>query len=112
MSSLTPFGKICRHLRLERGEKMADMASRLGVTAAYLSSIELGKRRVPVSFPRKICEVYGLDRNWYLALERVRLLSGSTITIDLDRLSDRDKETMVDIAIGLILDKQSDAEVL
>ncbi|ANN71568.1 helix-turn-helix domain-containing protein [Bordetella bronchialis] len=41
---LTPFGLLVRTLRLEAGLTLKNMADALGVTSAYLSSIELGDR--------------------------------------------------------------------
>ena len=42
---LTRFGKRLRTLRIEENQRLKDMADKLGVTAAYLSAVENGKRR-------------------------------------------------------------------
>lgn len=55
------FGKYCRILRLHKYEKQRDMARRLGVSAAYLSSVELGKKAIPANFEKKISVEYELD---------------------------------------------------
>lgn len=44
---MTPFGEKLRQLRCERGLSQKDMAAALGVSAAYLSALEHGKRGVP-----------------------------------------------------------------
>ena len=44
---ITNFGKFLRKLRIDNNEFLKDMAARLGVTVAYLSAIEHGKRDVP-----------------------------------------------------------------
>lgn len=44
---LTRFGKKLRTLPLEKDQRLKDMADELGVTAAYLSAVENGKRSVP-----------------------------------------------------------------
>lgn len=41
---LTPYGLLVRTLRLELGLTLKSMADSMGVTPAYLSSIELGDR--------------------------------------------------------------------
>ena len=41
---LTALGKELRILRISRGELLKDMACKLSITPAYLSSIENGKR--------------------------------------------------------------------
>ena len=41
------FGKFCRRLRIDRGELLADMANRLGVSSAFLSKVENGGKKPP-----------------------------------------------------------------
>jgi transcriptional regulator with XRE-family HTH domain len=43
---LTPFGLCVRKLRLELGLTLKTMADSLGVSSAYLSSIELGDKQL------------------------------------------------------------------
>lgn len=44
---MTPFGKRIRELRREKGVTQKQMADSLGVSAAYLSALEHGRRGVP-----------------------------------------------------------------
>lgn len=44
---MTPFGRRVRELRERRGITLAQMADGLGVTPAYLSALEHGKRGQP-----------------------------------------------------------------
>lgn len=44
---MTPFGERLRALRKARGMRQKDMAKALGVSAAYLSALEHGKRGRP-----------------------------------------------------------------
>ena len=44
---MTPFGDRMRKLRAERGITLKDMAEALGVSSAYLSALEHGKRGRP-----------------------------------------------------------------
>lgn len=46
---MTPFGARLRALRAERGVALKDMADALGVSSAYLSALEHGKRGRPTS---------------------------------------------------------------
>ncbi|QLF68869.1 helix-turn-helix transcriptional regulator [Peteryoungia desertarenae] len=43
----TPFGKALRELRERKGVTQKEMASAIGVSAAYLSALEHGKRGLP-----------------------------------------------------------------
>lgn len=44
---MTPFGRFMRHLRTEKGLLLKDVADMLGVTSAYLSAVEHGKKGQP-----------------------------------------------------------------
>lgn len=44
---MTPFGAKLRALRKDRGVKLTDLAAALGVSPAYLSALEHGKRGRP-----------------------------------------------------------------
>ena len=44
---MTPFGERLRQLRAERGITLKEMAAAIGVSAAYLSALEHGKRGRP-----------------------------------------------------------------
>lgn len=44
---MTPFGLKMRELRAAKGVSQKEMADALGVSAAYLSALEHGKRGVP-----------------------------------------------------------------
>src|SRR4051794_12278246 len=59
---LTEFGKEIRRLRLDNDELLKDMAGRLRVTPAFLSSIESGRKAVPVDFVARISKEYGLTK--------------------------------------------------
>ncbi|MBN9065294.1 MAG: helix-turn-helix transcriptional regulator [Rhizobiales bacterium] len=47
---MTPFGEKVRLLRRERGISQRDMAASIGVSPAYLSALEHGRRGVPIGF--------------------------------------------------------------
>src|SRR5690606_23042443 len=45
--AMTPFGERMRRLRAEKGVTQKEMAEAIGVSAAYLSALEHGRRGVP-----------------------------------------------------------------
>jgi transcriptional regulator with XRE-family HTH domain len=53
---ITLLGKVLRKLRIDKNMLLADMAKKLNVSSAYLSSIELGKREIPQNFEDNICQ--------------------------------------------------------
>lgn len=44
---MTPFGRFMRYIRTEKGLLLKDVANMLGVTSAYLSALEHGKKGQP-----------------------------------------------------------------
>lgn len=80
---MTPFGQRVRDLRDERGMTLAEMAGVLGVTPAYLSALEHGKRGRPTfTLIQGVIHVLGVI--WDEADELVRLadLSHPRVTVD------------------------------
>ncbi len=85
---MTPFGRRLRQLRLERSLTLKSMAESLGVSAAYLSALEHGRRGRPThAMVVAICA--HLNIIWDDADELVRLarLSHPRITVDTAGLS-------------------------
>lgn len=58
---LTEFGKAIRKIRLDKGEILKDMAKRLGISSAFLSAVENGRKNVPEKWIDQIIEFYQLD---------------------------------------------------
>jgi len=82
---LTQFGKELRHIRLDRDEKLKDMAGKLGVTVAYLSAVENGKRNIPDNWIEKIADQYLLDEEYVEKLERLAFDGRPGIVLNVDK---------------------------
>ncbi|WP_208441940.1 helix-turn-helix domain-containing protein [Bartonella raoultii] len=78
---LTSFGKILRKLRVDHSERLLDMAEKLDVSVSFLSSVEIGKRSVPVGMEEKIIELYGLDKATALQLRKQAYACRKSFTI-------------------------------
>ena len=85
---MTPFGAKLRALRAARGITQRDMARGLGVSNAYLSALENGKRGVP-TFDLLQRIIASLGVIWDEADELTRLagLSHPKPTLDTSNLS-------------------------
>jgi transcriptional regulator with XRE-family HTH domain len=57
---VTVFGKFLRKLRVDRELTLRDMATSLGISSAYLSAMELGKRTIQPQLADKIAAIYGV----------------------------------------------------
>ena len=90
---MTPFGDIMRKLRAERGITLKDMADGIGVSSAYLSALEHGKRGRPGwHLIQRILAFFNII--WDDAEEVVRLarISHPRIAIDTSGLSPKATE--------------------
>ncbi|MDO5748983.1 MAG: helix-turn-helix transcriptional regulator [Planctomycetia bacterium] len=58
---LTSIGRFLRKLRIDQGEILKDMADKLDVTVSFLSAVENGKKRMPATWNKKICDIYQLN---------------------------------------------------
>jgi transcriptional regulator with XRE-family HTH domain len=85
---VTPFGAKLRELRQARGIKLKDLAASLGVSSAYLSALEHGKRGRP-SWHLVQGVLAHFNLIWDEAEEIVRLarISHPRVTIDTSGLS-------------------------
>lgn len=65
---LTEFGKQLRKVRIDNDERMIDMASKLKVSAAFLSAIETGRKPVPPRLIDALQRIYRLSNTETTAL--------------------------------------------
>ncbi len=90
---MTPFGERMRRLRAERRVTLKEMAEAIGVSSAYLSALEHGKRGRPSwHLIQRIISYFNII--WDEAEEVVRLarISHPKIVIDTSGLSPRATE--------------------
>lgn len=83
MAELTMFGKYLRKMRIDNSELLGQMAKRLGVSAAYLSSIENGQREIPESFVENIVQKYNLSDEQKTELEEAQTQAKGAVSVNL-----------------------------
>lgn len=87
---MTPFGVRLRDIRRQRRITLAQMASDLGVSSAYLSALEHGRRGSPgPGLVMEICGYFGLIWDEAEALKRLASLSAPKVTLDTGGLAPR-----------------------
>jgi len=80
---MTPFGIKLRQLREKKGMTLTTMAKTLGITSAYLSQLETGKRGQPSAvMVDRICAILGLIWDDAEALKDLARLSKPRAVID------------------------------
>jgi transcriptional regulator with XRE-family HTH domain len=90
---VTPFGERIRAMRRQRGIMQRDMAKALGVSPAYLSALEHG-RRGPVNWAmvQKIIGFFNVIWDEAEELQRLARQSDPRVTIDTAGLSPKATE--------------------
>ena len=80
---MTPFGERLRELRREKGVTQREMAAAIGVSAAYLSALEHGRRGMP-AWPllQKITGYFNIIWDEADQLHKLALKSHPRVVID------------------------------
>jgi transcriptional regulator with XRE-family HTH domain len=85
---MTPFGARLRALRAERRTTQKALAAELGVSAAYLSALEHGRRGAPASgLVHQVCEIFGLIWDEADELARLARLSRPRVRVNTSGLT-------------------------
>ena len=77
--------------RIENNENLFDMARKLDISIAYLSSIENGKREIPRDFFEKIKKNYNLNLSEEEKLKKI-ISYTKKIVIDMKELTEDRKD--------------------
>ena len=86
--AMTPFGERLRELRRAKGVSQKQMAASLGVSAAYLSALEHGRRGVPSwAMVQKIIGYFNVIWDDAEELQRLAETSDPRVVIDTAGLS-------------------------
>jgi transcriptional regulator with XRE-family HTH domain len=70
------------------------MAEKIGISAAYLSAIENGKRQIPDSIYDSICKAYPLSEKDKKKLKDSIVASSKTMKVDLTELAEKKKKVI------------------
>ena len=89
---VSEFGKVMRLIRQESGDSLRILAQKLNVSAAFLSALEVGKKKIPLEYIDKICEIYNLDSNKREELEDAVSLTNKRVLLSLDDLNAKQME--------------------
>lgn len=107
---LTDFGKLCRKIRIDNNELLADMAKKLNVSSAFLSAVENGKKNVPDSWFMLISEVYGLTSDDKKILKNAIENSVTQVKILTQNLDKEDRDLVLTFARQFDKLEQNDKE--
>jgi transcriptional regulator with XRE-family HTH domain len=102
---MTPFGKMLRQERKDKGMLLAEMAAQLGISSPYLSQLETGVKPLKEAFVEKVIKMLDLNRGDSDAMRRAAAkslpASVDSVTIDLrPNSTSRDRELASNLALS------------
>ena len=90
--AITKFGEYARDLRIDRGENLKEMAKSLGVSSAFLSAVENGKKQVPKTWYERISSIYELALKEKEKLKNAIEESKKMLVLNLENATQANKE--------------------
>nr|DAJ65092.1 MAG TPA: putative HTH-type transcriptional regulator [Caudoviricetes sp.] len=98
---MNKFGLFCRKLRLDNRELLLDMASKLGVSSAFLSKVENGKSKPPADWESRLINLYSLDNRQRQELNEAFFEALNYKSIDIQNYSDENRDLVLTFARSL-----------
>lgn len=98
IAKVTPFGRFLRNLRMERGERLLDMAKLLNVTPSYLSAVENGKKAIPQKWLNEISNVYNLSNSQIDEIQTSIMQTQETLEINVSNMNTEDLSVLASFA--------------
>ncbi len=94
----TSVGKYLRKLRLSKGEILKTMATNLGVSSAFLSAVENGKKKLPEAWYEKLYRYYNLSSKQMEELKRAVIESNDMVEIDIRNTTEINRKFAISFA--------------
>lgn len=91
----TEFGELFRILRIKHHEVLADVKSFLGVSSAFISSVECGKKPIPSDWFEKLSNHYNLSKKEQDELAYAIDVSKKALKIDISTASATQKSVAI-----------------
>ena len=85
---ISAFGVVMRKVRSTTGDSLRTCATKLGITAAFLSSMEVGRKSVPTFYPEKIKNLYSLDEQGYIELYNAMIETNKHVDIEIEKMNE------------------------
>ena len=94
----THIGEFLRSLRIEHGEILKTMAEKLGVSSAFLSAVENGKKKMPAQWGEKLCSIYDLSAKQQDALQAAIIDTNSAVELSLKNATPQSRKLAISFA--------------
>lgn len=92
MRHLTQLGKFLRKLRIDHQLNQLDLAQKLGISVAFYSAVESGRKPMPAELRLKVINYYNLSDAQILEVDTAIEMSKTELKISMEDLDDSEKE--------------------
>ena len=95
---ISSFGIVMRKIREVKKESLRTCATRLGVTAPFLSGMEVGRKPIPSGYAEKIRDLYELSEDAYVELYNAIIETNEHVDIEIAKMNEAQKEVSMAFA--------------
>ncbi|MBF0174141.1 MAG: helix-turn-helix transcriptional regulator [Magnetococcales bacterium] len=88
MNQLTPFGRMVRKIRIDQSVRLKEMAEHLGVSSAFLSAVEMGKKNIPEGWVQETAKFLHMSLPQAEELQKLAMQSAREVKICLEGQDD------------------------
>lgn len=95
---LTSIGRFLRKLRIDHGEILKDMAESLGVSSAFLSAVENGKKKMPGNWIEKLNALYSFTAEQAEELRVAVIDTNNAVELNLQNVTPGNRSLAISFA--------------
>jgi len=95
---ITKIGRFLRKIRIDNGEILKDMAESLGVSSAFLSAVENGKKKMPESWYKKLQTIYSFTSEQTEELHTAVIETNNAVELNLKNATPNNKTLAISFA--------------
>ena len=95
---LTSIGRFLRKLRIDNGEILKDMAEALGVSSAFLSAVENGKKKMPEGWIEKLKAIYSFTAEQAEELQAAVIDTNDAVELNLQNATPGNRALAISFA--------------
>lgn len=89
---VSKFGLCIKEIREKENDSLRQMAIKLGVSAAFLSAMEVGRKNIPIEYLEKIKSIYHLTKEEEIKLEDSIYETNKKVPIELEYMNEAQKD--------------------
>ena len=92
---ISKFGICIRRIRNKEKDSLRQMASKLKISPAFLSAMEVGRKTIPIDYVNKIQKIYSLNDEQSLLLEKSIFETNNRVSIELAQMNEAQKDISI-----------------